>query len=178
MEKKIERVYGRGDLAELLVSMADALRVGKMSLNDREHPIPEELLLKTHLKLKKGLFHYRFELLWPSSVSDSEASPESARLPHDDFSVMKKELAVSFKQMKRAVTQGGISSQNGAFKEFVSKSRTFLGLCEPEWQEAANEYGDHLENLIRSVEQGQEEFILHEISDLENRMVACHRKFR
>ena len=51
-------------------------------------------------------------------------------------------------------------------------------LAEPEWQDAINEYMDHLENLKRAVEKQQLEVVAHELRDLKSRWIACHRDFK
>jgi len=62
--------------------------------------------------------------------------------------------------------------------EFVKDSERMADFTEPEWQEAMNEYLDHLANLKRAVENQQLEDVDHELRDLKTRWMACHRDFK
>ena len=50
--------------------------------------------------------------------------------------------------------------------------------AESEWQEAMNEYMDHLEILKLAVEKKQFKVIEHELRDLRTRWISCHRDFK
>ena len=50
--------------------------------------------------------------------------------------------------------------------------------AETEWQAAMDEYIDHLGTFKQAVETGQLEAAQHEIRDLKNRMMQCHRDFK
>ena len=65
-----------------------------------------------------------------------------------------------------------------ALAEFINDSREMAKFAEPEWQAAMDEYIDHLGTLKQAVEQEQYEIVQHEIRDLKNRMVQCHRDFK
>jgi XXXCH domain-containing protein len=62
--------------------------------------------------------------------------------------------------------------------DFVETSQIFAKAADPEWQEAMDEYMDHLENFIRAVGERHFDVMLHEIRDLQYRMKACHKEFK
>jgi hypothetical protein len=50
--------------------------------------------------------------------------------------------------------------------------------ADPEWQDAMNDYLDHLENLKLAVDRKQLEVVEHELRDLKTQMAACHREHK
>jgi hypothetical protein len=57
-------------------------------------------------------------------------------------------------------------------------NRAFAAMAEPDWENAMQEYLDHLANLEHAVEGRQWEVMLHETRDLQNCMSSCHREFK
>jgi len=53
-----------------------------------------------------------------------------------------------------------------------------VALAEPDWQEAMDEYMDHLANLKRAIQRQQLDDAAHELRDLKTRWANCHRDFK
>jgi XXXCH domain-containing protein len=177
MEEQIEGNVTREALAEVLEKWAMQLRSGQVAAGGQAQQIPDDLEVKIQVRQKKGEARCKLEWRWPLLTDASEPAQHEALRRETQFKRVKKDLAVSFKQLKRSVPQG-ISSNDPALQQFVENSRALVALAEPEWQQAAQEYLGHLENLLRAVRLGEQSSVLHEIEDLEQRMVACHREFR
>ena len=114
---------------------------------------------------------------WSSLEDYDEASRGQLLEQQQSFKQIKKNLALAFKQLKRALPEG-VARTIPLCRSSCAATRAFVALAEPEWRQPAEEFMGHLENLLRALESGQRESVLHEMTDLENRMVACHREFR
>jgi len=177
MEEQIEGHLTGEALAEVLEKWAMQLRSGQVTAGGQTHSLPAELEVKIQVRQKKGEVRCKLEWRWPLLTGAGEPAQPEAPGWQTQFKRVKKDLAVSFKQLKRSAPQG-IPPNDPALTQFVDNSRALVALAEPEWQQAAREYLGHLENLLRAVQQGDQDSIVHEIEDLANRMVACHREFR
>jgi XXXCH domain-containing protein len=177
MEEQIEGNVTREALAEVLEKWATQLRSGQITADGQAHQIPDDLEVRIQVRQKKGEVRCKFEWRWPLAASAAEAARPEAAQWQSQFKRVKKDLAVSFKQLKRSAAQR-LSPDDVALQQFDENSRALVALAEPGWQQAAQEYLGHLENLLRAVRLGEQNSVLHEIEDLEQRMVACHREFR
>jgi XXXCH domain-containing protein len=74
--------------------------------------------------------------------------------------------------------QNGKIPDEAALGKFVKDSKRMAEFSEPEWQDAMNEYLDHLANLQRAAAEKQFEVVEHELRDLKNRWFACHQDFK
>ena len=61
---------------------------------------------------------------------------------------------------------------------FETDSQRMADFADGDWKPAMDEYLDHLENFKLAVRQQQMEIVQHELRDLKNRMVQCHRDFK
>ena len=95
----------------------------------------------------------------------------------ESFKTIKKRLAKEFKTLQNAVRDGNIPPEKD-LAEFVKDSERMAEFAEPEWQDAMNEYMDHLANLQRAAAANQLEVVEHELRDLAARWAACHRDFK
>ena len=90
---------------------------------------------------------------------------------------MKKRLGAAFKALQQVVGQGAWPDER-ILRDFVESSRAFAAMAEPDWENAMQEYLDHLAILTHAVANRQQEVVLHELRDLQNSMAACHREFK
>jgi XXXCH domain-containing protein len=177
MEEQLEKTCTREEMADALEKLAAQLRSGRAEIEKQLRPVPETLETKVRVKEKKGRVRYRVEWHWSTLDDYDEPSRSRLREQQQSFKQVKKNLALTFKQLKLALPAGA-SRDDPAVCEFVVVARTFVALADPEWRQPAEEFIDHLDNLLRALESGQSESVLHELTDLENRMVSCHREFR
>ena len=177
MEEKLEKTCTREEMADTLERLAAQLRSGSTEIEQQVRQVPENLEMKLHAKEKKGRVRYKVEWNWSALEDYDEAARGQLLEQRQSFKQVKKDLAVAFKQLKRALPET-VSPDDAVVQEFMVSTRAFVALAEPEWRQPAEEFMGHLENLLRALESGQRESVLHEMTDLENRMVACHREFR
>ena len=177
MEEKFEKTCTREEMADTLEKLAAQLRSGSAQIDQQVRQVPRSLEMKLHVKEKKGRVRYKVEWNWSSLEDYDEAARGELLEQRQSFKQIKKNLALAFKQLKRALPEN-VSPDDAVVREFVVSTRAFVALAEPEWRQPAEDFMGHLENLLRTLESGQSELVLHELTDLENRMVACHREFR
>lgn len=177
MEKKITTVCARQELADYFDELAAHVRKGSFPFGSGALQVPENLEVKLTLKEKKHHVACKLEWRWadPEAGKRREEPGEAGVLP-SNFKQIKKSLARSFRALKQAVNQGGLPD-DPLLAEFETLSRAFVALAQPEWERAAREYLGHMENLFGAIRDGRREAITHEIQDLQNRMMACHKEF-
>jgi len=177
MGHKIEKKIGRLDLADQLEKIAYQLRSGTFEVRGRCWTIPDALRAEIKHKEKKGRIETKLKWRWSTLAEYTASDREAVSRWHESFKTVKKRLAKEFKALQSAVQQGDFPQEKD-LAEFVNDSRRMADFAEPEWQEAMNEYLDHLANLQRAVAAGQLEVVAHELRDLGARWKACHREFK
>lgn len=182
MERKITEPKTRQELADYLEGLAVQLRRGNLPFGSEILQAPEDFEVKLTLKEKKH--HAACKLEWRWMVPQDrkgrevrgEAEMREPAFKPTQFKQIKKELARSFRALKQAVN-GDMTPDESLLSQFESLSRAFVAQAQPEWERAAREYLGHMENLFRSIRDGRKEAVLHEIQDLQTRMVACHKEY-
>lgn len=177
MKTKIEGTCSREELIAHLEHLIEQLRGGSIEVAGQTWRVPPSIETASVIKEKNGMLRCKLEWRWPTLVDYDNASRDALTKRQTSFKQIKKDLAGSFRGLKQAVVSGSTPDAK-LLDEFVGQSRAFVAGADPEWLEAANEYMDHVENLLRSVRQNDPDAILHEVNDLENRMKTCHREFR
>ncbi|UCD82868.1 MAG: GAK system XXXCH domain-containing protein [Desulfobacterales bacterium] len=177
MEKKIEKKFSRLELAGHLEKIAVQLRSGTFEADGRQWTIPDAFEAKIKHKEKKGRIETKLKWRWSTLSDYAPSAREAVTRWQESFKRIKKRLAKEFKALQSAVAEGNFPADD-ALAEFVRDSKRMAEFAEPEWQNAMNEYLDHLANLQRAVNQKQLEVIEHELRDLSNRWMACHRDFK
>lgn len=172
-EKKVDRL----ELADQLEKIAAQLRSGTFEVRGRRWTIPDALRAEIRHKEKKGRIETKLKWRWSTLADYEPPAREAVARWQESFKTIKKRLAKEFKVLQSAVKAGNIPSEE-ALAEFVEDSGRMAEFAEPEWQEAMHEYMDHLANLQRAVAAGQFEVVAHELRDLRNRWMACHRDFK
>ncbi len=176
MKTEIKETCTRRELADYLETLASQLRSGMVQVAEASWQVPESLEIKKAVKEKKGAIKYKLEWQWPTLAEyDQSAQQETVRW-QNSFKQLKKDLARCSKELRQAVNERRLPDKQ-LLDDFAAYSRTFTDMAEPEWQESAQEFMEHLENLYRSVELKQMDLVAHELNDLQNRMKACHREF-
>jgi len=75
-------------------------------------------------------------------------------------------------------TKNGQVPEGDLVQAFVADSNAMAAAADPDWQEAMDEYLDHLKNLESAVASNNLEVVAHELRDLATRMKNCHREFK
>jgi XXXCH domain-containing protein len=177
MGEKDERTLSRLELADYLQDLSEALRRGTLAAQGRHWTVPDDLEVGMEFKEKKGRLNVKLSWSWATLKDYAPASRNEVSRWQDDLKTVKKRLAASFKALQQAVGQGAFPDTR-TLEDFVESSRAFTAMAEPDWEQAMQEYLDHLANLQRAVEGRQQEVMLHELRDLQNCMASCHREFK
>ena len=167
----------RLELADYLEQMATALRKGNFETGNRHWSIPDTLQAKISHKEKKGRIDTKIKWRWSTLEQYEHAAREEVIAWRHSWKALKKRLVRSFKVIEKTVAAGKMPDAS-SLAEFVNESRQMPQFAEPEWHAAMVEYIDHLGTLRQAVEQDQYEVVQHEIRDLKNRMMQCHRDFK
>ncbi len=178
MGEKEEKTLTRLELADYLKSLSDQLRRGALEAHGRQWTVPDEFDVRMEFKEKKG--HLQAKLSWSWSTLedyDRTARDEISRY-QDSMKTVKKRMGANFKALQQAVGQQGAFPDERTLADFVTSSQAFAAMAEPDWQEAMQEYLDHLANLQHAVATRQQEVMLHELRDLQACMSSCHREFK
>ncbi len=177
MRDKIKKSFSRIELADYLEKLARRLRSGKFEAAGHQWSVPEAFEAEIKHKEKKGRITTKLKWSW-STLADYEPSArEEVSRWQESFETIKKRLDKDFKKLQATVKNGSLPDQE-VLARFVNDSEKMAEFAEPEWQDAMNEYLDHLENLNRAVESQHFEVVEHELRDLRTRWVACHRDFK
>ncbi|MCU0588140.1 MAG: hypothetical protein MUF52_08280 [Syntrophobacteraceae bacterium] len=178
MSKKTATIHGREALADYLQNLTDQVRKGRFPFGPEVVELAEDLEVRLSLKEKKHSVACKLE--WSRGAPEGQRAPggrPEVPSPPGSFRHVKKDLARAFRAIKAAVSEGGTPDE-GLLAEFEGLSRAFAARAEPEWERAAREYLGHMENLFRSLRDGRREAAMHEIQDLQARMVSCHRDYK
>ena len=167
----------RQELADYLEQLASALRKGEFETAEHHWSIPDKLQAKISHKEKKGRIDTKIKWRWSTLEQYEEAAREEVMAWKDSWEAVKKKVTRSFKAVEKTVAGGKMPGAE-TLAEFIGASREMAKFAEPEWQAAMDEYIDHLGTLKQAVEQNQFEIMQHELRDLKNRMVQCHRDFK
>lgn len=177
MKDKTAKEFNRLDFANYLEDLAREFRGGTLEADGRKWTVPEKFAVKISFKEKKGRMVNKLSWQWPSLRDYSEAAREEVTHWQRSLKTVKKRLNASYKNLSRVVEQGNLPDKH-TLGEFVESSRAFAEFAEPEWQEAMEEFMDHLENLEHAARNAQIEVVRHELRDLKNRTRACHQEFK
>ena len=177
MKNKIEKEFNRLELADYLEELAQHLRKGKFEAEGRQWSVPDTFEAKIKHQEKKGRIETKLKWRWSTLAEYEPSAREEVTRWQESFKTIKKRLAKEFKALQTAVQNGNFPTEE-QLGEFVKDSKRMADFAEPEWQEAMDEYLDHLANLKRAVERQQLEDVEHELRDLRTRWVASHRDFK
>ncbi|MBW2466451.1 MAG: GAK system XXXCH domain-containing protein [Deltaproteobacteria bacterium] len=177
MDDKIEKEFNRDEFADYLETLAEHLRVGRLSTAQAEWSVPEELGAKIKLKEKKGRIELKINCRWSTLKDYTEQDREQVDIWHKSMKAVKKRMGSSFKEITKSAANGKFPEKK-SIDDFVETSGVFAETADSDWKDAMDEYMDHLDNFVRAVDEQQYEAMLHEIRDLENRMKACHKEFK
>jgi len=177
MKNKIRKEFSRLELADHLESIARQLRSGTFDAEGKQWSVPDSLHARIKHKEKKGRIETKLKWRWSTLDDYSPSAREEVARWQESFKTVKKRLAKEFKALQNQV-EGGSLPQAETLAAFVEDSERMADFADPEWQEAMNEYMDHLANLKRAVQRRQLDDVAHELRDLRIRWKDCHRDFK
>jgi XXXCH domain-containing protein len=177
MGEKNEPTLSRLELADYLKNLSEELRRGAMEAQGRHWTVPDELDVRMEFKEKKGRLNAKLSWSWSTLKDYDHVSREEVSRWQDSLKTVKKRLGAGFKALPQAVSQGAWPDER-TFGDFAESSRAFAAMAEPDWENAMQEYLDHLAILTHAVANRQQEVMLHELRDLQNCMSSCHREFK
>ena len=165
------------ELARHLEDLAQRLRQGERAEDIKLSPGVEAYV---HLKEKKGRHAAKVSLKW---VAPAYSSPDQVPCKDEglkqlgSFKEIKKRLAAVLKELQKTAGQGNFPEEE-RLQELDTLSREFHRFAEPEWQAEMEIYLEHVANLELAWKSKQLEMFQHELRDLQNQMVACHREHK
>ena len=177
MKNKIKKEMQRQELADYLEQLATAMRNGEFETAEHRWSVPDKLHAKISHKEKKGRINTKIKWRWSTLEQYEDADRAEVIAWKDSWKSVKNRLSRSFKALEKTVSSGKMPDAD-TLAEFINDSREMARFAEPEWKAALDEYIDHLGTLKQAVEQNQFEIVQHEIRDLKNRMMQCHRDFK
>ena len=127
--------------------------------------------------IRQGRFSGKLKMRWSTLEDYAPEARQKVVRWKDDMKSSKKALSATYKALKSTVAGGDFPDEQ-ALAAFREASRRFAAFADPEWQEAMDEYMDHLDNLERAVKDRQREVLEHEMRDVQARMKACHKAYK
>jgi len=166
---KVEKKFGRQELAKFFADLSQQVESGKLEGETRPWTIPEQVDAAIHLKEEDGEVIAKIKLRWPA--------PEPALRGQISLKEAKARLITCFKELQRVISQG-LTPEKKTMQDFVDYSQAFAAFIKPEWQEGLADYLVHLEKLESAVTNRQVEAMQEELQILVDRMIVCHREFK
>ena len=177
MKETIDRELTRDALADHLMVLAEQLKKGGLTMDNRTWSVPDNLGVKIKIKEKKGRISYRLSCRWSTLADYDTAERDAVDRWKQSMKSVKKELSTAFKNLNKEVKASGLPSDR-TLRQLNAGSQAMQQLADPEWTESMGIYMDHLENLNHASASGQKEVVLHEVNDLRNCMRSCHSEFK
>jgi len=176
MEEKDEQTLSRSELADYLHNLSEELRRGALAAQGRHWTVPDDLDVRMECKEKKGRLVAKLSWSWSTLKDYDRAARDEVNRWQGSLKTVKKRMGAGFKALQQVISQGAWPDAR-TLEDFVATSRAFAAMAEPDWENALQEYLDHLANLQHAAANRQQEVMLHELRDLQNCMAACHREF-
>jgi len=166
---KVEKRFGRQELAKFFADLSKQVESGKLEGETRPWTIPEQVDVAIHLKEEEGEVVAKIKFRWPA--------PEPVPLGPISLKEAKARLITCFKELQRVILDG-LTPEKRTIQDFISYSNAFAAFVQPEWQEQLADYLVHVEKLESAVANRQVEAMQEELQILVDRMIVCHREFK
>lgn len=174
---KVEKRFGRQELADFLADLSKQVQGGQLMGETRVWTVPEQVEGTMHLKEEEGEVVAKIKLRWPTGAGRRAVAKEASPQESLSLKAVKARLNVPFKELQRLIKEGSIPDTK-TVQDFVESSRLFAKLVRPEWQELMTEYLAHVEKLQQAVAGGRMEAMQQEMQALVDRLIVCHREFK
>jgi XXXCH domain-containing protein len=177
MEIKLERELSAEELADYLVSLASQLRQGELQVAGVVQKLSEKATVDLSVKEKKGWLTAKLTVRFSTLEHYDQPRREAVEHVVEKFKVVKKRLAMSFANLKKASAQGKLPEET-LLREFLNDNQAFARQADPEWQAEMDIYLGHVKNLEQAFIIGNFEMFQHEMADLQASMARCHSEFK
>jgi XXXCH domain-containing protein len=177
MEIKFERELSAEELADYLVSLASQLRQGEFQVAGVVQKLSDKAAVELSVKEKKGRLTAKIHVRFSTLEHYDQARREAVEYVAEKFKVVKKRLATSFANLKKAAAQGKLPEET-LLREFINDNQVFGQHTDPEWQAEMDIYLGHIRNLEQAYGIGNFEMFQHEMADLQASMARCHSEFK
>ena len=174
---KVEKRFGRQELADFLADLSQQVQGGQLKGETRVWTVPEQVEGTMHLKEEEGEVVAKIKLRWPTAAGRQAVPKPASPQESLELKAVKTRLSHPFKELQRLIREGSVPDQK-TVQDFVENSLLFAKLVKPEWQELMAEYLAHVDKLQQAVAGGQLEAMRQELQALVDRMSACHREFK
>jgi XXXCH domain-containing protein len=167
----------RLELARHLEDLAQRLRQGEAAEDINLSPGIEAYV---NIKEKKGRLAAKISVKWlPPAYAAADFVPcqDEGLRQLGNFKEVKKRLGATFRELEKIAGQGEFPGED-RLREFVEVSREFNRFAEPEWQGEMQIFLEHVANLELAWKNRQLEMLQHELRDLHNQMMTCHREHK
>ncbi|RJR35207.1 MAG: GAK system XXXCH domain-containing protein [Deltaproteobacteria bacterium] len=167
----------RLELARHLEALAQRLRQGEAA---EDITLAPGIQAYIHIKEKKGRPSAKVSVKW---LPPAYAAPDFVPCTDEglrqlaNFKEIKKRLGLTFRELEKIAGQGDFPPE-AKLREFVAVAREFARFAEPEWQAEMQIFMEHAANLELAWQNRQLEMLQHELRDLHNQMMACHREHK
>ena len=177
MGMKVEKRFGRQELADFLADLSRQVQGGQLKGESRVWTVPEQVEGTIHLKEEEGEVVTKIKLRWPAGAGHQPVSKPASPQESLALKAVKTRLSPPFKELQRQIREGTVPDQK-TVQDFVENSLLFAKLVKPEWQELMAEYLAHVDKLQQAVAGGRMEAMQEELQALVDRMMVCHREFK
>ena len=177
MVERIERRFGREELADYLENLAQQLRQCSFEVGGTQRGVPEHLDTKIEIKEKKGCINAKVRFRWSILDEYDEKTRAQMLRRQTEFKEVKNQLAEVFSELLN-LAQFWVLPPESKVLRFVELSQEFSGFTDPDWDSDLQEYMYHVQNLHMAVKNRSLDEFERELRDLKVLVKACHRENR
>jgi XXXCH domain-containing protein len=177
MKKKQALSMSPDALADYLENLAQQVRTGTLTIDQRTWRIPQQIDLKAGYKEKKGILTTKLRWRWSSVADYSQQERQALDDWKGSLKAVKKRMGQTFKDLQKSVNTGNLPDRT-TVEAFAATCAQFTAVADGDWQAEMDEFNDHLADFMRAVDQEQIEIAQHELRDLTSRFKACHREYK
>ncbi len=180
-EKKIGRMEAAQELARLSGQVAD----GFLELAGNRAELPEEILLKRSLKIKKNEISFEFTLKIKAERdskkaqqrqrrSSSRSSEKSDKRPYK-AKKLKKEIGMMWKALKRCIKSGETFRDKDGF---IRALNTYGQSADREWAREWERCESLVKEALELAGKGNVDEALERCKKVDEMTKACHKKYK
>ena len=148
-----------------------------MEVEGKTWSVPDAVAAEVKLKEKKGSLVLKLKCRWATLGDYQPEAREPVARWQESFKTVKQRMAAQFKEFNEAVAQGQLPAPE-LVADFLSDSQAMADLTEPEWGEGMQSFLAQAAALERAVIARDLEAAKHEVMDLTNAMIQCHKEFK
>ncbi len=105
---KVEKRFGRQELADFLADLSQQVQGGQLKGETRVWTVPEQVEGTIHLKEEEGEVVTKIKLRWPTGAGRRPVAKEASPQESLSLKAIKSRLNVPFKELQRLIKEGSI----------------------------------------------------------------------